>query len=120
MNHEYIQVKIVNSIHYNSEKELISYLTINKDVEDIDLVSLYNSNYTMWKIDLKNATFVDEFLTNLSNMSCVYFGKFEELTRIYEVFVASQVSFEEEFENDDYGIEPEIVYPNTSPTYHET
>lgn len=118
LSYEYIQVKIINSIHYDCEKELISRLGIDKDLEDIDLISLYNKNCTMWKKGLQNSTFVDEFLNNSSNMSYIYFGEFDELTKIYNEFVVSQVAFEEELENDD-DIKPEIVYPNTSPTSHE-
>lgn len=119
LNYEYIQVKIVNSIYYNIEKELISQLGLDKNVEDIDLTSLYNSNYAMWKKDLVNTSYVDEFLNNSSNMSCLYYGEFEELTNIYDEFIACQVSFEEELENGDDDIEPEIVYPDTSPTHYE-
>lgn len=119
LNYEYIQVKIVNSIYYDCEIELIRRLEIDKDVEDIDLPLLYNKNCAMWKKGLQNITFVDEFLSNPSNMSYIYFGEFEELTTRYNEFVAAQVSYEEEIENDD-DIEPEIVYPDTSPASHET
>lgn len=119
LNYEYIQVKITNSIYYNSKKELISRLAIDKDVEDFDLTALYNSNCAMWKKGLQNVIFVNEFLNNPSNMSCLYFSEFEVLTRIYEGFVASQVLLEEELENNNDDIEPVIVYPNTSPTHQE-
>lgn len=116
LNYEYINPKIRNSVNYDCEAELVSQLGINKDVEVIDLVALYNENYSIWKSGVQNAQFVNEFLNNPVNMSYVYYAEYGELNKAYDVLLASQVADDEETEDgDEEAIEPEIHHPTTAP-----
>ena len=116
LNYEYIQPKIGNSVQYDCETELLSCLGIQKDIEEMDLVSLYNKNRASWEKELENVQFVNEFLNNPTNMSCVYYGEYDELNKKYEEFRSSLITEEEELESEDgEDTEPVVLHPTTTP-----
>ena len=118
LNYDFIQPKISNSVLYDSESELIKHLGIKIDIEIIDLISLYNTNYSTWKKGLNNTDYIDQFLSISSNMSCMYYGEYDKLNKAYTEFVDLQLAYDEEIEDnkDDEVIEPEVLYPTTNPT----
>lgn len=120
LNYEYINPKIRNSVSYECEAELIDQLGLKKDIEIVDLVSLYNSNCSMWKSSLNNIYYVDEFLSIPANMSWMYYAEFGELNKAYEVLLSSKIEDDEVTEDeDDIGIEPEVLHPTTTPLHQE-
>ena len=120
LNYEYINPKIRNSVSFECQAELISQLGVKKDIEVIDLVSLYNSNCSVWKSSLKNTYYIDEFLSIPANMSWMYYAEFGELNKAYEVLLSSKIEDDEGTEDDiDIDIEPEVLHPTTKPLHQE-
>lgn len=116
LNYEYINLQIRNSVNYDCELELVNQLGIDKDVEVIDLVSLYNKNYSTWKKGLDNPDYTNEFLSIPSNMSCLYYAEFDELNKAYEELLSSQLTDDITTEDrDEEVIKPEVIYPTTVP-----
>lgn len=115
LNYEYIQPKIRNSVKYDCSEELSNHLGIQKDIEEIDLVTLYNENCLVWKRTLENNEYANEFLSNPSNMSCVYYAEYEELNKKYKEFLTLRIGEEEKLEIEDGEInEPEVLHPITT------
>ena len=117
--YESIQPKIINSVNYDCEKELVACLGLSKDIEVVDLVSIYNTNCSTWKTTWEinsedGEIFDDEFLNDPSNMSCVYYAEYAELNKSYQDFLFSRKSKEHELE-DTADVEPEVHHPQTVP-----
>lgn len=120
LNYEFVNPRIRNDVNYNCEEELIKQLGVKKNLEDIDLVTLYNSNCSGWKSNLKSTYYIDEFLSIPANMSLMYYAEFDELNKAYEILLASKGNDEEGIEgNNDIVIEPAIIRPNTTPLHQD-
>jgi hypothetical protein len=116
LNYEYINPQIRNSVNFDCEAELISQLGIKKDAEDVDLVSLYNKNYSEWKARLKNTEYLNEFLSIPVNMSCVYYAEYYELNKAYSELLSLRLADGEETEDgNEEVIKPEVLRPTTTP-----
>ena len=119
LRYEKLEINVRNTVHFDCEEELVSQLEIDTKCPDVDIKALYDKNMEAWKAQLQTADIPEEFFNNPANMSCLYYGEFEELNKAYHRAISARAEEDPETEpTGNESIQAEVIYPATKPGDH--
>ena len=91
LNYDYLCKNIIirNSVYFEPANELMEQLSIDPNVEELDLKELFSNNRNAFVEMIGDDAFIGDFFSKTENASLLYYGQFDELKMRYQLFANS-------------------------------